>query len=232
MRVNAVVVAAGEGKRMQAGVPKPFLSLGGRPLVLHTLARFAESRTTRRVILVVAPKELSRCKDLIDAESRLSGLQCVLQPGGRRRQDSVKQGLDRLDPDCEVVVIHDGARPLISPGLVDQCVEAAFREGAVVVGIPARDTIKVIGADRLVRETPPRASLWEIQTPQVFRAGMIREAYERAAREGIEATDDAMLVERLGKIVTVLEGSRTNIKITTPEDLLLAEALLREGRAP
>jgi 2-C-methyl-D-erythritol 4-phosphate cytidylyltransferase len=135
-----------------------------------------------------------------------------------------------LDTDCEVVVIHDGARPFVSPGLIDQCVEKAFTEGAVVVGMPVRDTIKVVAAGQRVRETPPRESLWEIQTPQVFRVELIREAYLRAAREGIEATDDAMLVERLGATVSVLEGERTNIKITFLEDFLFGEALLSDGR--
>jgi 2-C-methyl-D-erythritol 4-phosphate cytidylyltransferase len=134
-----------------------------------------------------------------------------------------------LDADCEIVIIHDGARPFVSPRLIDRCVEVAFKEGAVVVGVPVRDTIKVISADRRVQETPPRESLWEIQTPQVFRIDIIREAYDRAAREGTEATDDAMLVERLGKSVALLEGHATNIKITLPEDLLFAEALLRAG---
>ena len=160
---------------------------------------------------------------------RLGRLEIVFQSGGLRRQDSVGRGLARLDPDCEVVVIHDGVRPFVSPRLIDRCIEAAFKEGAVVIGLPARDTIKVISADRQVKETPPRDSLWEIQTPQAFRTEIIREAFQKAAREGTEATDDAMLVERLGKRVAVLEGESTNIKITTPEDLLFAEALLCAG---
>jgi 2-C-methyl-D-erythritol 4-phosphate cytidylyltransferase len=128
-----------------------------------------------------------------------------------------------------VVVIHDGVRPFISSRLIDRCVEVALQEGAVVVGVPVRDTIKVVSEDRRIRETPPRDSLWEIQTPQAFRTEIIREAFRHAACEGAEATDDAMLVERLGKKVAVLEGQRTNIKITIPEDLVIAEALLREG---
>jgi len=230
MRVNAVIVAAGKGRRMGDDIAKPFLLVGNRPVILHTLGRFAETQTVRRVIVVAAEKELSRYQDLIGSDSQLSCLQCIFQPGGLRRQDSVAQGLARLDPDCEVVVIHDGVRPFVSPQLIDRCVEAAFREGAVVVGVPVRSTIKIVSPDRHIRQTLPRGSLWEIQTPQVFRIEIIREAYARAAREGTEATDDAMLVELLGKSVTLLEGHPTNIKITVPEDLLLAEALLREGR--
>ncbi|MFQ5903208.1 MAG: 2-C-methyl-D-erythritol 4-phosphate cytidylyltransferase [Candidatus Binatia bacterium] len=232
MRVNALVVAAGGGKRIGSDISKPFLPVGNRPLILHTLSRFAESQTVRKVVLLTAGKEVSRCRDLIRSDSQLSSLECVLWSGGPRRQDSVSLGLAQLDADCEVVVIHDGVRPFVSSRLIDRCVEVAFREGAVVVGVPVRDTIKVISADRHVRETPMRDSLWEIQTPQVFRIEIIREAYHRAAQQGTEATDDAMLVERLGKSVTLLEGHTTNIKITVPEDLLFAEALLREGRVP
>lgn len=231
MRVNAVIVAAGEGKRMGEKVPKPFLPLGGRPLILHTLSRFAASQV-RKVIVVAAGRELSRCQKLIRSDLQLGGLKCVFQAGGRRRQDSVSEGLTRLDTDCEVVVIHDGVRPFVSPRLIDRCVEEAFQKGAVVVGVPVRDTIKVVSADRQVRETPSRDSLREIQTPQAFRTEIIREAFRRAARDGAEATDDAMLVESLGKSVALLEGQRTNIKITLPEDLLFAEALLRAGLVP
>lgn len=232
MRVNAVIVAAGDGKRMRGNIPKPFLSVGGQPLILRTLARFSESRTVRKIILVVAQGEILRCQDLIRAEAHLNCLEYLLQAGGATRQESVSQGLMKLDANCEVVVIHDGARPLVSPALIDRCVEAAYKEGAVVVGVPVRDTIKIISSDRRVRETPARDSLWEIQTPQAFRVEIIREAYIRAAREGTQATDDAALVERTGKSVALLEGHRTNIKITVPEDLVFAEALLCEERLP
>jgi len=152
-------------------------------------------------------------------------------PNGRpRRQDSVYQGLARLDSDCEVVVIHDGVRPFVSPGNIDLCVELASEKGAVVVGGPVPDTIKIVSTDGRIRETLPRGSLWEAQTPQVFRTEIIREAYRQAQQEGIEATDDSMLVERLGQEVILVEGERSNLKITTPEDLIWAEILLREGK--
>ena len=231
MRVNAVVVAAGQGTRMGSVVPKPFLSLGGRPLILHTLSCFAASQV-HRVVLVTAAKDLARCEELIRSDPRLRNLECVLQPGGLTRQDSVRHGLKRLDSDCEVVVIHDGVRPFVSSRLIDRCVDLAFQEGAVAVGTPVRETVKVVTADRRVRETPPRDSLWKVQTPQVFRTEIIRKAYDQAEQEGAKATDDAMLVERLGISVILLEGERTNIKITVPEDLLFAEALLRDGWVP
>ena len=230
MRVNGVIVAAGEGKRTGKETPKAFLPLAGRPMILHTLSRFATCATVRKVILVTLNGEVFRCQELIRSDTRLRSLECVVKPGGPRRQDSVGKGLESLDADCEVVVIHDGARPFVSSRLIDQCVEMAFEKGAVVVGVPVRDTIKVVTADSRVQETPPRKSLWEIQTPQVFRVELIREAYLRAAQEGLEVTDDAMLVERLGSSVAVLQGEKTNIKMTFAEDFLFGEALLSKGR--
>lgn len=229
MRVNGVVVAAGEGKRMGGDIPKPLLSIAGRPLILHTLSRFAASQV-HRVIVIAGANEISKYQKLIQSDIRLRSLDCSFEIGGARRQDSVWRGLARVDPDCEVVVIHDGARPFILPDLIDRCTEVALREGAVVVGVPVRSTIKVVSSERRIVGTPPRDTLWEAQTPQVFRLPIIRQAYDEAMLEGMEATDDAMLVERLGKPVYLLEGHTTNIKITLPEDMLLAEALIREGR--
>jgi 2-C-methyl-D-erythritol 4-phosphate cytidylyltransferase len=159
-------------------------------------------------------------------------LNCSFQAGGLRRQDSVARGLARLEQDCDVVAVHDGARPFVSPGLIDRCVHAARTEGAVVVGLRAKDTVKIVTDQGLVRTTPARESLWQIQTPQAFQTEIIREAYRRAAEEQTDATDDSMLVEKLGHPVRVLEGEETNIKITVPEDLLIAEALLQGGRIP
>jgi len=229
MRVNAVIVAAGAGKRMGGSLAKPLIALAGRPLILHTLDRFARSQV-RKVILVVPEEKRTDFERLLAGECNRSRLECVVESGGPRRQDSVRRGLNRLDEDCEVVVIHDGARPLVSPALIDRCVELASEEGAAVVGVPVKDTIKVVSASRRVESTPPRDSLWEIQTPQAFRVETIREAHRRAEQDGVEATDDAMLAERLGKSVALIEGERSNLKITTPEDLVLAEALLRAGR--
>lgn len=232
MQVNAVIVAAGKGQRMGGDVPKPFLSLGGRPMIIHTLHRFAACKSVRKVVLVTGAKEVPLCQDLVRSEPGLRSLEFAFESGGPRRQDSVSRGLARLDGDCEIVVIHDGVRPFVSSDLIDRCVQVAFKEDAVVVGIPVRSTIKVISVDRRVQQTPLRDSLWEIQTPQVFRSEIIREAYQRAQCEEAEATDDAVLVERLGKSVALVEGQATNIKITVREDLLFAETLLREGKVP
>ncbi len=229
MRVNGVIVAAGDGTRIGKKTPKPYLPIAGRPMILHTLDRFVSSRTVNKVILVTGEREVTKCKELVGSDPRLSKLECIVERGGPRRQDSVGRGLARLDDDCEVVVIHDGARPFVSAAIIDRCVDAAFRVGAVVVGVPVEDTIKVVSAKGEVQQTPPRDTLWKIQTPQVFRVEVIREAYERAVAEGVDATDDAMLVERLGRGVTVLKGDNSNFKVTFPEDLLLAEMLVSTG---
>ena len=231
MHVTAIIVAAGEGRRIGGPVSKSFLPIAGRPLVLRTLDRFFSTQSIEKVILVVADKELGQSQRLIASDPNLSHRSWVLQAGGASRQESVRRGLDRLDPDCEIVAIHDGARPFVSSSLIDRCIEEAYRVGAVVIGVPVRDTIKVVSEEHWVQATPARNTLWEIQTPQVFRKEIIVQAHDWGDRQAMEATDDSTLVEQIGKPVFLLEGERTNIKITVPEDLLLAEALLRDGRA-
>ena len=230
MHVTAIIVAAGEGKRIGGRVSKSFLSIAGRPLVLRTLDRFFATRSVEKVILVVADKELRQSQMLLQNDPNLSHRPWILQAGGASRQESVRRGLEKLDSDCEIVVIHDGARPFVSFALIDHCVDEAYRVGAVVIGVPARDTIKVVSEEHWVQTTPARNTLWEIQPPQVFRKEVITEAHNWGLRQAIEATDDAMLVEGIGRPVFLLEGERTNIKITMPEDIVLAEALLRDGR--
>lgn len=201
-------------------------------MVLRTLDRFLAARSVGQVVLVVAASELSRCEKLLKADSALKQKTWILQPGGATRRQSVRSGLVRVGNDADIVVIHDGARPFVSPALIDRCVASAVQSGATVVGLPARDTIKFVSPDHRVLSTPDRKVLWEIQTPQAFRREVIWEAHERAAREGFDATDDAMLVEHAGNPVCVIEGEKTNLKITVPEDLWLAEAMIREGRIP
>jgi 2-C-methyl-D-erythritol 4-phosphate cytidylyltransferase len=229
-RSAALVLAAGEGRRLASATPKSFLPIAGRPLVLRTLDRVFAARGVETVVLVIAASELERCRSMLRADPALSERCWVLEAGGATRQQSARRGLARVGSDCDIVVIHDGARPFVSAGLIERCVEAAAEKGAVVVGLPARDTIKVVSRERWIESTPDRDLLWEIQTPQVFQRELIVEAHARAERQGIQATDDAALVERAGRRVYVLDGERTNIKITVPDDIWLAEALVRSGR--
>jgi 2-C-methyl-D-erythritol 4-phosphate cytidylyltransferase len=230
MHTTAIVLAAGEGRRIGGNTSKVFLPLAGRPLLLRTLDRVFSARSIENVVLVIAANEVARCETLLRADTALRGRPCLLQTGGATRQQSAKRGLEKIGSDTDIVMIHDGARPLVSASLIDRCVEAAVDKGAAVVGLPVRDTIKMVSEDRRIQSTPERSSLWEIQTPQVFKREMIVEAHERAERDGVEVTDDAMLVERLGKPVFIIDGERTNFKITVPEDVWLAESLIREGR--
>jgi 2-C-methyl-D-erythritol 4-phosphate cytidylyltransferase len=232
MHTTAIVLAAGEGRRISGNTSKVFLPLAGRPLLLRTLDRVFSARTIEKVVLVIAAIEAARCETMLRSDTALQGRPWLLQTGGATRQQSAKRGLEKIGSDTDIVMIHDGARPFASTNLIDRCVEIAADKGAVVVGLPARDTIKMVSRDRRIQSTPERSSLWEIQTPQVFKRELILEAHERAEQEGVEVTDDAMLVERLGKSVFVMEGERTNFKITVPEDVWLAETLIREGRVP
>lgn len=230
MHASAIVLAAGEGRRIGGEMPKAFLPIAGRPLVLRALERVFSARRVADVIVVVAAGELEHCRSLLSADATLRDRPWRIAAGGKTRQESARRGLQELLPETDIVLIHDAARPLASPGLIDRSIEAAVEKGAVAVGLPARDTIKVVSEDRRVQFTLERRSLWEIQTPQVFRRELIAAAHERAQKDGVEATDDAMVVERTGTPVYVIEGERTNFKITWPEDLWLAELLIREGR--
>lgn len=214
---------------MGLSTPKAFLPVANRPMILHTLERFARSVEVRKVI-VVAPQDMTdRCRTLVAEEAALRPLEVVLCSGGARRQDSVVRGMECLDRDCEVVLIHDAARPFVSPELIDRAVAHACGSRSVVVAVRARNTIKLVDQGGRIKETVPRELLWEAQTPQVFPVAVIRRAYEFALQQDKDATDDAMLVEAVGEPVYVLEGSSTNLKMTYPEDMLFAEALLSQG---
>ena len=230
MHTTAIVLAAGEGRRLGGNRSKVFLPLAGRPLLLRTLDRVFSARSVENVVVVVAAHEIARCETMLRSDAALRGRPWLLQMGGATRQQSAKLGLEKVGAVANIVMIHDGARPFASASLIDRCVEFAADKEAVVVGLPARDTIKIVSQEGRIQSTPERSSLWEIQTPQVFKRELIIQAHERAEQEDVEVTDDAMLVERLGKAVFVVEGERTNFKITVPEDVWLAEALLRDGR--
>jgi 2-C-methyl-D-erythritol 4-phosphate cytidylyltransferase len=222
-KVGAVIVAAGESRRM-GGVDKVFAPLGRRPVLAHVLDAFESCNSISQIVVVVSRKNLERCRKLIVEKGLSKPIEvCV---GGRRRQDSVAAGLSRLNH-CHWVVIHDGARPLVTRDLIERGLEAAKETGAAVAAIPVTDTIKVTGDDRIVHQTPPRQNLWAVQTPQVFRHSLIAEAYKKA---NSEVTDDASLVEQLGYKVKLYIGAYDNIKITTNNDLLIAETWQKDGK--
>ena len=223
-RVAAIIVAAGESRRMGGG-DKAFALLAGKPVLARAVDAFESCDSVAQVVVVVNEPNLERCRRLVVEQGwpKVTGV-C---PGGKQRQDSVAAGLSHLSH-CDWVIIHDGARPLVTMDLIEHGLEAARETGAAVAAVPVTDTIKVAGDDWLVTETPARDNLWAVQTPQVFRFDIIAEAYRQAKGE---VTDDASLVEQSGYKMKLYMGSYTNIKVTTPDDLALAEILWqKQGR--
>jgi 2-C-methyl-D-erythritol 4-phosphate cytidylyltransferase len=197
--------------------------LGGRPALSYVLDAFEQCQAVSQIIVVVNKANVKKCRELIAGGDYLKPIEVCA--GGRRRQDSVAAGLNELK-DCDWVVIHDGARPLVTKELIERGLAAAKETGAAVAAVPVTDTIKTAGEDRVVLETPLRQNLWAVQTPQVFGYDLILKAYQKAKDE---VTDDASLVEALGNRVKLYMGAYDNIKITTANDLLVAEALLKHG---
>ncbi|MDO9574409.1 MAG: 2-C-methyl-D-erythritol 4-phosphate cytidylyltransferase [Candidatus Contubernalis sp.] len=226
MLVSAVVAAAGKGKRMGEKVNKQYLLCGGKPVLAQTLLRLSQY-PFNKIVVAVAPGEEEFCQKEIIEPLKLD-IPITVISGGKERQETVYKALKILAPQTEVVLIHDGARPFITQGLLGQSVEAARVYGASVVAVPVKDTIKRTDKEGFVVDTPTRSLLWSAQTPQAFLFPLICEAYGKALEQGFLGTDDASLVERLGHRVRIVQGRYENIKITTPQDLILAEALLRE----
>jgi 2-C-methyl-D-erythritol 4-phosphate cytidylyltransferase len=225
MNTVAIIVAAGLGKRMQHRLPKVFLPLGRRPLLAHTLAPFEQCPLVREIMIVVPRGYEVRCWREIVEQYSCRKVSAVIH-GGRERQDSVYAALKLLPPTTGLVAIHDGARPLVTTVIIARSIRVACRYGAAVTAMPVKDTIKQVKGGRIAA-TLRRSELWAMQTPQVFRYPLVRRAYDQARRRRVTATDDAFLVEQTGQAVAVVEGSYENIKVTTPEDLAMAETLLR-----
>jgi 2-C-methyl-D-erythritol 4-phosphate cytidylyltransferase len=220
-KVAAIIVAAGEGKRMR-GMDKVFAPLGGQPVLLRATRPFQKSPLVDQIVVVVSGEKENRCRALVTGPEWSKVTDVCL--GGERRRDSVAAGLERLT-DFDWVVIHDGARPLVTVDLIERGLEAAKETGAAAAAVPVTDTIKVVEKDGMVRQTPPRQNLRAVQTPQVFRFDVIQIAHKQDVSD---VTDDSSLVERLGHKVKLYTGSYDNIKITTPDDLALAEILLKK----
>lgn len=225
MKVIGIIVAAGKGLRMGGAIGKQFLPLGRRSILAHTISGFNASETIDRIVLVLPAGDIDYFKTEI-----LSGLtlskRIEVVVGGAHRQDSVYNGLRQIREDDGIVLVHDGVRPFVRPEQIAATVEKARETGACILALPVTDTLKQVEKDKQIRTTLERKSVWMAQTPQVFKFLVIWEAHQAARKAGYIGTDDAQLVERLGLPVTVVPGSRSNLKITTPEDLVLAEAML------
>lgn len=218
-RAGAVIAAGGSSSRM-GGIDKIFVAVAGRPLLWHALAAFQACRAVDQVVVVLPEAGIERGQRLVE-EGRFSKVTAVCA-GGRRRQDSVARGLEKL-AGCAWVVVHDGARPCVTAELVERGLEEARETGAAIAAVPLKETVKVVDAAGRIEDTPPREGLWAAQTPQVFRFDLLAEGHRRITRD---VTDDASMVEALGHRVRVYTGRYDNIKVTTPEDIALAETIL------
>lgn len=228
MRIWAVIPAAGAGKRLGAPVEKAFVEVGGKPLLMHTIARLQSAADFTRFVVPVPP---ARCEALqARLPEFLSQQHVTFIGGGASRTESVARALDALDdgPD-DLILVHDAARPLVEPDIVSETIRLAAETGAAIAAAPAGDTVKEADASMHVVRTLARDRFWLVQTPQVFRAGLLRQAYQRARREGTLATDDSALVELLGTSVTIVPAGASNFKITTPHDLALFAAILQKS---
>jgi 2-C-methyl-D-erythritol 4-phosphate cytidylyltransferase len=223
--VSAIIVAAGKGIRMKDPTRKQYLDLAGRPILAYSIMLFDTCELIDKIFLVVPREDIEYCRKkivpLMELKNRLN-----LVPGGEQRQNSVYNGLQAIDKKTDTVVIHDGVRPFTQPDELESCILGARKFGSCILGIPAGDTVKCVGKSDFIEKTLARDSIWLAQTPQAFKYELIIRAHEIARRDGYIGSDDASLVERLGKDVRIIKGSKNNIKITVREDLVIARAML------
>ncbi len=228
--VMGIIPAAGHGQRMRSDTEKPYITIGGRSILAHTLAVFEACPAVDGYVLVVEPSRVQSCTEHLSESGDAFPKLVEVVAGGSTRQESVYRGLMALDDDTGSVLIHDAARPCVEKDALEASVLGCVRYGAVISATPSTDTMKII-RDGLVEATPERSTIWRAQTPQTFQYRVLRSAHERAREEDYAGTDDAELVERAGYVVRVLEGTPDNIKVTSAEDLEIAERILRrQGR--
>lgn len=225
MFVSVIIPAAGFGERMGATISKQFLLLDGKPILVHTVERFHQCKAVDEIIIATQKKSFSMIEE-IQKKYSFSKLRPPIE-GGERRQDSIYNALKVIDPRTEIIAVHDAVRPFVHLKEILQSIETATYYGASIVAVRAKDTMKKAATDGRVEETLNRSSLWSVQTPQTFQRKILFEAYDNAMKEKITATDDSFLVEKIGISPIIVEGSYENIKITTPDDLMLAELLLK-----
>ena len=225
-KVTVLIPAAGMGKRMGKAVAKQFLLLGDKPMLAHTLLAFQRAPEIDEIIPILSQEDMESCLRDIVERYHITKVK-TLVVGGKERQESVLHGLQKLEKDVSIVLVHDGVRPFVTQEMIREVVERARKGECVIFGVPVKDTVKEVDGKGMVRHTLDRRGLWAIQTPQAFPAKVLKHAYEESTKHNAIGTDDAMLVEQAGGKVRVIMGSYENIKITTPEDLVLAEEILK-----
>lgn len=223
---GVIIVAAGTGSRMKKDINKQFIKLDNKEIIAYTIDKFYINNEIDDIVVVIKKDEEDYFKENILEKYNFKNIKIAY--GGEERQDSVYNGIQKLDKNCEVVLVHDGARPFVTEEIINNSIQEAKKYNAVVVGVKVKDTIKVVGEEGNIVDTPNRKYLWSVQTPQVFKYDIITKAYENAYNENYYGTDDAMLVEKIGYDVKMIEGSYDNIKITTQEDLNFGEQILRK----
>lgn len=224
--VSVIIPSAGMSNRMGSKMNKQFLLIGGKPILAHTIEKFENSKLIDEIIIVSKEEEIEYCRREIVRKFGFNKVSNIVK-GGKERQDSLYNGILALNPRSEIVLSHDGARPFVKLEDIDKVIKEVYKSGAGILAVPVKDTIKVVG-DGSVERTPERALLWAAQTPQGFSRPILLDAYEKAQKDNYLGTDDSSLVERLGHKVEIIMGSYENIKITTPEDLILGESLFRD----
>lgn len=222
---GVVIVAAGTGSRMKKDINKQFIKLKNKEIVAHTIEKFYNSENIDDIVVVIREDEEEYFNKNIKEKYGFTNIKVAY--GGNERQDSVFNGIKMLKKECDVVLIHDGARPFVTDDIIKRSINKANEHNAIVVGVKVKDTIKVVSDNGNIVDTPNRSYLWAVQTPQVFKYDIITKAYEDAYNNNYYGTDDAMLVERIGYNVKMIEGSYNNIKITTQEDLEFGEQILK-----
>ncbi|MDP2980943.1 MAG: 2-C-methyl-D-erythritol 4-phosphate cytidylyltransferase [Candidatus Omnitrophota bacterium] len=226
MKVAAIVPGAGKGARLKSRIQKPYIKLIGKPILARTLIKLSKNKRVKEIILAVAKEKITYAgKKIID---RYNIKNVKLVAGGRSRGDSVYNALKAVSAGIDYILIHDAIRPFITDKLIEALLKAASKCGAAIAGVPVKSTLKIVGKKGFIEDTPSREMYWEAQTPQVFKRALIEKAYKIARQKNIKATDDSMLVEKIGIRPKIVMGSYSNIKITTKEDLELAKILLKE----
>lgn len=221
---SAVIVAAGRGTRMNMDINKQYIEIGGTPILARTLQVFQDCTLVSEIVLVINSQDIVYCKQNIIDVYGFDKVKALVS-GGDDRQESVFNGLKEVSEECDIVLIHDGARPFVNEDILMTSIDTADELGAACVAVPVKDTIKSADEEGFIKETLDRSTIWSIQTPQTFKYKLALEAHKRADEDGFKGTDDAVLVERLGIKVKLVMGSYYNIKITTKEDLVIADAI-------
>jgi 2-C-methyl-D-erythritol 4-phosphate cytidylyltransferase len=226
MKVAAIVPSAGIGVRLRSKIPKPYIKLAGKPILGRTLIKLSENKNVKEIILAVAEGKIAHAGKMVNKYG-IKNMKLVI--GGRERGDSVYNALKVVSADIDYILIHDAIRPFITDELIGSLLRAASKYGAAIAGVPVKPTLKIIGKNNFIESTPSRNMYWEAQTPQVFKRDLIEKAYKSAIEKNIQATDDSMLVERIGVKPKIVMGSYSNIKITTKEDLELAKIIINKN---